>query len=126
MAMEETTETWIRINQSCDGLGDSGTCLCDVGDELGMISGVAPTAEGARKAVVNAAIGAGWRIDVKLRWLCPQCRAAGAAEDMGSASGYVRDAGSIVPADAPPAAHFPGDNPNDQDAADARTTTIAN
>jgi hypothetical protein len=83
--------------------------------------------EDARKAVLNAAIGAGWRIDVKLRWLCAQCRAAVAAEDLGSASGYVPDAGSIVPADAPPpAAHLPADNQNHQDVTGAPTTTIAN
>jgi hypothetical protein len=85
MAMKETAETWIRIDLFCDGLGDDGICVRDVSDDLGTIFHAAPTAEGARKAILNAAIESRWTVDLKLmRWLCPECVAA-------------RDAGSRPP-----------------------------
>ena len=37
------------------GLGNDGICLVGASDELESISEVAPTAEGARKAILNAA-----------------------------------------------------------------------
>jgi hypothetical protein len=56
MAIEETAETWVRIDLVCDGLGDNGICVLGPSDELNRISDVAPTAEGARKAILNAAV----------------------------------------------------------------------
>jgi hypothetical protein len=77
MAMEETVETWIRIDLFCDGLGDDGICVRDASGDLGTISDVAPTAKGARTAVLNAAVTSRWTVDLKLlRWLCPECVAA--------------------------------------------------
>jgi hypothetical protein len=74
MGIEETTETWIRIEVFCDGLGEDGICPVRAGDELERIFDTAPTAEGARKAILNAAVKAGWRRDPKSqRWLCPEC-----------------------------------------------------
>src|ERR1700733_3808921 len=71
MGIEETAETWVRIDLFCDGLGNDGICA---GDPLERISDVAPTAEGVRKAILNAAVKARWRFDSKLqRWLCPEC-----------------------------------------------------
>jgi hypothetical protein len=78
MAIEQTTETWVRIDLFCDGLGDDGICVQGAGDDVDKISDVAPTAEGARKAIFNAAVKACWRFDPKLqRWLCPECVRAG-------------------------------------------------
>jgi hypothetical protein len=106
MAMEETAETWIRIDLFCDGLGGDGICVRDANDELDRISDVAPTAEGARKAILNAAVRSRWAFDVKLqRWLCPECVAArDAGKHLSSASGFAREAGSTVTTDAPPTA----------------------
>jgi hypothetical protein len=74
MGIEETAETWIRIDLFCDGLGNDGTCLFGARDESERISDIAPTPEGARKAILNAAVKARWRIDPKSqRWLCPEC-----------------------------------------------------
>ena len=74
MGVRKTAETWVRINLLCDGLGNDGIC---VGDDLDKISDAAPTEEGARKAILNAAVKACWRFDLKLqRWLCPECAAA--------------------------------------------------
>jgi hypothetical protein len=71
MGIEETDETWVRIDLFCDGLGRDGICA---GDGLERISDVAPTAEGARKQILNAAVKARWRFDPKSqRWLCPDC-----------------------------------------------------
>jgi hypothetical protein len=71
MSIEETAETWVRLDLLCDGLGHDGIC---VGDGLERISDVAPTAEAVRKAILNAAVKARWRFDPKLqRWLCPDC-----------------------------------------------------
>jgi len=73
MAIKETAETWVRIDLFCDGLGDNGTCVLGASDEQ-RISDVAPTAEGARKAILNAAVKARWRFNPKLqRWSCPEC-----------------------------------------------------
>jgi len=75
MGIEETAETWIRVEAFCDGLGDDGVCQANAGDE--RISDIAPTAQGARKAILNAAVRACWRLDPKLqRWLCPECASA--------------------------------------------------
>jgi hypothetical protein len=74
MGIKETAETWVRIDLFCDGLGDDGICLFGADGELEGISDVAPTAEGARKQIFNAAVKARWRFDPKLqRWLCPDC-----------------------------------------------------
>jgi hypothetical protein len=71
MGIEETAETWVRMDLFCDGLGKDGICA---GDGLERLSDVAPTAEAARKAILNAAVKARWRFDSKLqRWLCPDC-----------------------------------------------------
>jgi hypothetical protein len=71
MGIEETAETWVRIDLFCDGIGNDGICA---GDPLERISDVAATAEGVRKAILNAAVKAPWRFDSKLqRWLCPEC-----------------------------------------------------
>jgi hypothetical protein len=73
MAIKETAETWIRMDLFCDGLDGNGICVFGASDEQ-RISEVAPIAEGARKAILNAAIKACWRFDPKLqRWLCPEC-----------------------------------------------------
>jgi hypothetical protein len=99
MGMAETAETWIRIDLFCDGLGDDGTCVRGANGDLDRISDVAPTAEGARKAILNAAVKSPWRFDPKLdRWLCPECVAVcDGGKDLASASGYAREAGSIAP-----------------------------
>jgi hypothetical protein len=77
MAIEEFAETWIRVDLYCDGLGEDGTCVLDAGEELGMISDVAPTAEGARSTVLHQANSLGWLFDLDFqRWLCPDCAAA--------------------------------------------------
>jgi hypothetical protein len=81
MGTEETVETWVRLDLFCDGLGDGGICA---DDESERISEVAPTAEGAKKAILNAAVKACWRFDQKFhRWLCPACvRARDASEQL--------------------------------------------
>ena len=81
MGIEETVETWVRLDLLCDGLGDEGVCA---DDELERIAEVAPTAEGAQKAILNAAVKACWRFDQKLQhWLCPACvRARDASEQL--------------------------------------------
>jgi hypothetical protein len=77
MGIEETAETWIRIDLFCDGLENDGTCLFGARDESERISDVAPTSDGARKAILNAAVKARWRLDPKSRrWLCPECASA--------------------------------------------------
>jgi hypothetical protein len=74
MGMEERAETWVRVDLFRDGLGDDGICLLDVADALARISDVAPTEEGAKRAILNAAVKARWRFDAKLQhWLCPEC-----------------------------------------------------
>jgi hypothetical protein len=71
MGIEETAETWVRMDLFCDGLSRDGICA---GDQLERISDIAPTAEGVRKAILNAVVKARWRFDPKLqRWLCPEC-----------------------------------------------------
>ena len=71
MGIEETDETWVRIDLFCDGLGNDGICA---GDGSERIFDVAPTPEGARKQILNAAVKARWRFDPKSqRWLCPDC-----------------------------------------------------
>jgi hypothetical protein len=73
MGIKETAETWVRIDLFCDGLGDDGICLLSADGELEGID-VAPTTEGARKQILNAAVKARWRFGPKLqRWLCPDC-----------------------------------------------------
>ena len=77
MSIAEFPETWIRVDLYCDGLGESGTCVLDGEEALGVISDVANTAEGARATVLYAAENSGWAFDMKLqRWLCPNCVAA--------------------------------------------------
>jgi hypothetical protein len=92
MGIKETAETWVRIHLLCDGLGDDGICLFGADGEAEGISDVAPTAEGARKQVLNAAVKARWRFDPKLqRWLCPDCvrglEASQKPEDVGVTDG---------------------------------------
>jgi hypothetical protein len=71
MGIEETAETWVRMDLFCDGFGHDGICA---GDGLERLSDVAPTAEAARKAILNAAVKARWRFDPMLqRWLCSEC-----------------------------------------------------
>src|ERR1700691_3127228 len=89
MSIEETAETWVRMDLFCDGLGHDGICA---GDGLERLSDVAPTAEAVRKAILNAAVKAGWRFDPKLqRWLCPDCvrgrEASERPEDVGVTDG---------------------------------------
>ncbi len=94
MAMKQTAETWIRIDLFCDGLGELGICLRGDSDGSGTISDVAPTAEGARKEILNAVVKSRWRLDPELRrWLCPTCIAArDAGKDLVSGSGHAREA----------------------------------
>ena len=74
MAIVETSETWVRIDLFCDGVGDDGLCVLSASNELDRISDVAPTAEGARKAIFNASVKSCWRFDrTSQRWLCPEC-----------------------------------------------------
>ena len=82
MAIVETSETWVRLDLFCDGVGDDGVCVLSASDESNRISDVAPTAEGARKAIFNASVKSCWRFDQTLqRWLCPECvRARDASE----------------------------------------------
>jgi hypothetical protein len=49
MSIEETTETWVRMRLFCDRFG---------GEPFERIVDIAPTAEGARKAIFNAAVNA--------------------------------------------------------------------
>jgi hypothetical protein len=53
MAIEEFPETWTRVDLYCDGLGEDGTCVLEANEDLGMISDVAKTAEGARTTVLH-------------------------------------------------------------------------
>jgi hypothetical protein len=82
MGMVKTTETWVRIELFCDGVGDQGICVRSPGDELDRLSDVAPVAEIARKAILNATVKSRWRFDpTSQRWLCCDCaRALDAAE----------------------------------------------
>jgi hypothetical protein len=74
VGINKTAETWVRFDLFCDGLGNDGIC---VADDLEKITDAAPTEEGARKALINAAAKACWRFDLKLqRWLCPECACA--------------------------------------------------
>jgi hypothetical protein len=74
MGIEERAETWVRVDLFCDGVGDDGICLLGASGESARISDVAPTEDGVRKAILNAAIKARWRFDEKSqRWLCPEC-----------------------------------------------------
>jgi len=74
MGIQETAETWVRIDLICDGLDGDQTCVLGANDERGRISEVAPTADGARKALLNAAVRSRWPFDLKLqRWICPAC-----------------------------------------------------
>lgn len=106
MAMKQTAETWIRIDLSCDGLGDDGVCVRDANDGRGMISDVAPTEEGARKGILNAAVKSRWWFDPQLqRGLCPDCVAArDSGKDLGSGSGHAREARSTTSIDTAAAA----------------------
>jgi len=88
MGIEETAETWVRIDLFCDGLGDDGICLSGADGKLEAISDAAPTAEVARKQILNAAVKARWRFDPTLqRWLCADCvrgrEASAQLEDVG-------------------------------------------
>lgn len=96
MALKETAETWIRIDLFCDGLGDDGMCVGDASNGSATISDVAPTAEGARKGILNAAIKSRWSFDPEpRRWLCPECTAARDVDkDLGSISGRAGEARS--------------------------------
>ena len=63
--------------------------------ESEKISDVAPTSEGARKAILNAAAKACWHLDPKSqRWLCPDCASARDAskhpESLGMSDGATR------------------------------------
>jgi hypothetical protein len=74
MAIQETAETWVRVDLICDGLDGDHTCVRGANNERGRISEVAPTADGARKALLNAAVRSSWPFDLKLqRWICPAC-----------------------------------------------------
>jgi hypothetical protein len=89
MAIEETAETWVRTYLFCDGLGNDGICA---GDGSEGIFDVAPTPEGARKQILNAALKARWRFDPKSqRWICPDCvrgrEASEQPEHVGAADG---------------------------------------
>lgn len=101
MAMKENPETWIRIDLFCDGLGEQSICLRGDSDDAGTISDVAPTAEGARKGILNAVVKSRWQFDPELRrWLCPTCIAArDAGKDLASAHGQPRDARSTTSID---------------------------
>jgi hypothetical protein len=82
MGIVKTTETWVRIELFCDGIGDDGICVRGPGDELDRLSDVAPAAEVAHKAILNATVKSCWRFDPSLqRWLCCDCvRARDASE----------------------------------------------
>ncbi len=49
MGIEETAETWVRVDLFCDGLGNDATCLFGAGDEPERISDVAPIQRGHRR-----------------------------------------------------------------------------
>ena len=77
MGIGETTETWVRIDLVCDGLENDRACPFGAGGEPEKISDVAPTSDGARKAILNAAAKACWHLDSKSQhWLCPDCASA--------------------------------------------------
>jgi hypothetical protein len=99
MGITETAETWVRVDLFCDGLDDHGSYLFGTGHELEGISDVAPTSEGARKAILNAAAKACWHFDPKLQqWLCPAC--AGARDVLKrSKDNGMTDALAAVPQD---------------------------
>jgi hypothetical protein len=64
---------------------------------LEAISDVAPTAEGARKQILNAAVKARWRFDPKLqRWLCPKCARARDAPKQPEDHGMTDDPPSVL------------------------------
>jgi hypothetical protein len=80
MGLEQSKETWIRVDLFCDGLGEDGTSCVAYGNpdnpnaDMPMVSDCCPTAEDARRLTLHSATQQGWVFDMRLqRWLCPDC-----------------------------------------------------
>jgi hypothetical protein len=80
MGLEQSRETWVRVDLFCDGLGDDATTCVAYGDpddphvDMPMVTDCCPTAEDARRLTLYAATRGGWIFDIHLqRWLCPYC-----------------------------------------------------
>jgi hypothetical protein len=80
MGIEESSETWTRVDLFCDGIGgDSTTCVAygdpnDIDADFPMVTDCCPTPDDARRLTLHAATEQGWQFDLDLRrWLCPAC-----------------------------------------------------
>jgi hypothetical protein len=80
MGLEESKETWTRVNLFCDGIGKDSTSCVAYGDphdddsDMPMVTDCCQSSEDARRLALCAAERQGWQFDLKLkRWLCPAC-----------------------------------------------------
>jgi hypothetical protein len=80
MGLEQSNETWIRVDLFCDGIGEDVTTCVAYGDpedsdaDMPMVTDCCATAEDARRLTLYAATRSGWIFDMHLRrWLCPHC-----------------------------------------------------
>jgi len=78
MGLEESEETWTRVDLFCDGLGKDGTCVAygdtDDLDDMPMVTDCCQSPEDAPRLTLYAATQEGWAFDMRLqRWLCPDC-----------------------------------------------------
>jgi hypothetical protein len=82
MGLEESKETWTRVDLFCDGIGDDSSCVAygdpdDDDADMPLITDCCRSSEDARRLALCAAEREGWQFNFKLkRWLCPACVAA--------------------------------------------------
>lgn len=84
MGLEESKETWTRVDLFCDGI-DDGTCVTERGRKseeeilanMPMVTDCCLDPEDARRLTLHQATREGWEFNLGLqRWLCPACVAA--------------------------------------------------
>lgn len=78
MGIEETKETWARVDLFCDGLGELGDCAAwgvdDPAEDMPMVTDCCSDPEDARRLALHRATDLGWQFEINLkRWLCPDC-----------------------------------------------------
>jgi hypothetical protein len=79
MALEQSQETWTRVDLFCDGIGEDRTCVAygdpdDLDADMPMVTDCCQSPEDARRLTLYAATREGWVFDIRLqRWLCPYC-----------------------------------------------------
>jgi hypothetical protein len=90
MGLEESTETWTRVDLYCDGIGsDPTTCVAygdpdDTNADMPMVTDCCPLPEDARRLTLYAAEREGWQFNLELkRWLCPACVRALQKQNLG-------------------------------------------